>query len=76
MHDLDVHAARFRDLDGFFQRVQHLVGFVAQVREVAGIVALDRVAERDHLVGLRVGAGRGEQARREPERAGCERFVQ
>ena len=45
-------------------RVEHLVRFVAQMGEVAGVVALEHVAERRHLVGLRVGARRREQAGR------------
>ena len=76
MHDLDVHAADIGDLDRLFERFQHLVRFIAQVREVAGVVALDRVAQRDHLVRPRVGAGRGEQPRRKAECAGFERLVQ
>ncbi len=76
VHDLDMHAALLGDLDCFRERVEHLVRFVAQMREVAGIVALHHAAERDHLVRLGVRAGRGEQAGREPERAGVERLLQ
>ncbi len=47
---------RDRLRDGF----DHLVRFVADMSEVAGVVALDHVAERSHLVRLRVSAGRGE----------------
>ena len=76
VHDLDVHAAGLGDRDRLLDRFQDLARFVAQMREVAGIVPLDHVAERDHLVGLRVGARRGEQAGREPERAGRERLLE
>jgi hypothetical protein len=76
VHDLDVDAARLGNRDRFLDRFQHLVRFVANMGEVAAIVALDHAAERDHLLGLRVGAGRGEQSRRKPERAGIERVLQ
>ena len=71
-----MHAAGLGDGDRFLDRFQHCVRFVADVSEVAGVMALDDAAERDHLGGLRVGAGRGEQPRREPERAGVECFLQ
>ena len=58
VHDLDMHAACLGDGDRFLHRFQHLVRFVAEVSEVAGVVALEHAAERDHLVGLRIGAGR------------------
>jgi hypothetical protein len=60
VHDLDVHVADVGDLDRLFERFQHLARFIAQVREVAGVVTLDHAAERNHLVRLGVGAGRGE----------------
>ena len=53
MHDLDMDAACLGDRDRLLDRLDHLVRFVAQVGEVAGVVALEHVAERDHLVGLR-----------------------
>ncbi len=65
-----------RDLDRLLDRFDHLVRFIADMGEVAGVVALHHVTERDHLVRLRVGAGRGEQAGRHPERAGRERLLQ
>jgi hypothetical protein len=76
VHDFDVHAARLGDRDRFCDGVQHFVGFVANMGEVARVVAFDDPAERDHLVRSRIGAGRGEQARRQAERAGRERFLQ
>ena len=76
MHDLDMHAALFADCDRFLDRLDHFVRFIAQMGEIAGVVALEHVAERDHFVGRRVGAGRREQARRHPERAGLERVFQ
>ncbi len=76
MHDLDMHAALLRDLDGLGDRFHHFVRFVAQVGEIPGIVALEHMAERDHLRGLRVRAGRREQPRGQSERAGFERVFE
>ena len=76
MHDLDMHAALLADRYCLRDRLDHFVGLVAQMGEIAGIVPLEHMAERDHLGGLRVGAGRREQARRHAERAGIERVFQ
>ncbi len=76
MHDLDVHAAGLGDVDRLRERLEYLVRFIAQMREIAGIVAFEHVAKRDHLWRFGVGAGRGEEAGREPERAGNEGILE
>jgi hypothetical protein len=62
MDDLDMHAALLGHLDRLRQRLQNVIRFIAQMRKVAGVVALEHMAERDHLIGPRIRAGRREQA--------------
>jgi len=76
MRDLHVDARRLCDGDRLADRLADAVGLVADVRRVGGAVAAEHPGQRVDLRGVRVGAGRGEEAGGESPRAGGQRLRQ
>ena len=69
MRDLDVNTATFADIDRLGHGLEHIVRLISYMRGVARAVPLQHVTERADFLGLRVQAGRREQACRHTERA-------
>src|SRR5947199_254724 len=74
--DLDVNPARFSDRDRLAHGLEHASGLVADMRRVRGSVPAQDVRQTHHLLGPGEAPRRGEQARRETERARRQRLLE
>ena len=76
MRHLDMDAALLADVYGLRHRLVDAVALVAHMARIAPAMRLHHPAERQHLLRLRIAAGRGEQAGGKPERARLQRLGQ
>ena len=74
--DLHVEIAGFGQGQRLVDGLEHTIGFVADVGRIARALPAQDPPQSDHLLGLGIRAGRGEEARGETERSRVERLIE